>query len=79
MSMHVNLTILHIYFLWYQENAHPENFHQSKSPWWIPPRKIPTWNIPILSFKYFYPSFLIFFVFCIIVAIFINITEKAVL
>ena len=51
---------------WYQENSHPENFHQSNSPLVNSPRKIPTWNIPTHVFKYSHPGYLhsLFFYYC---------------
>ena len=64
MSMHVHLRILPIYFLQYQENSHPENFHQSNSPLVNPPWKISIWIISTHVFNYSLPSFLIFFHYC---------------
>ena len=59
MPMHVHLRVLRIYFLRYQENSHPENFHQSNSPLVNPLWKILTWNIPTHAFKYSRRVFLI--------------------
>ena len=39
--MHLLLRILRIYFLWYQENSHPENFHQSNPTLVNFPKKFP--------------------------------------
>ena len=61
MPMYVHLRVLGICFLRYQENSHPENFHQLNSPLVNLPWKIPTWNVSTHVFKYSHSRFLTFF------------------
>ena len=63
MSMHVHLRILHIYFLRYQGNSYPENFHQLNSLLVNAPLENSNWNIPAHFFKYSRASFLNFLFF----------------
>ena len=63
MLMHVHLRILRIYFLWYQDNSHPENFHQSNSPLVNPPGKFPPGILPPLFLNIPAQFFFLFFFF----------------
>ena len=69
MPMHVHLRVLRIYFLRYQENSHPENFHQSNSPLVNPLWEILTWNITTHAFKYSRASFFNFIIITVIIDI----------
>ena len=70
--MHLLLRILRIYFLRYQENSHPKNFHQSNPTLVNFPKKFPPGIFPPMFLNNLVRIFYIFFV--IIITVITDIT-----